>query len=66
MTMVGIDKGFKYYQGECLYTPDKGWSCKIVDRHGNEVDVVGFNATKDECRGATLKRVIELVKEQEG
>lgn len=66
MAMVEIESDVKYvYQGKCLYTPDKGWSCRIIDRYGNEVDVVGFHSSKDECKAATLKRVIEIIKEQE-
>ena len=67
MAMVRIESDVKHvYQGECLYTPDKGWSCRIVDRQGREVDVVGFSATKDECKQATLKRVIEIIEKREG
>ena len=67
MVMVRIESDVKHvYQGECLYTPDKGWSCRIVDRQGREVDVVSYYPTKDRCRAATLKRVIEIVKAQEG
>ena len=67
MVMVGIKPDVKYfYQGQCNYTPGKGWSCQVLDGDGKPLETVGFHPTKDECRQATLQRVIELVKGVEG
>ena len=67
--MVGMSQEVKilpdvkhYYQGQCRYDMDKGWACQIFDNKGNVIDVVGDYPTKDECREATLKRVIQIVK----
>jgi len=64
---VGIKPDVKhYYQGECRYEVEKGWACQIFDDKGDVVDVVGSYPTKTECREATLKRVIQIVKGLEG
>ena len=67
MVEVGIRSDVKYVlQGECFYTPGRGWSCQLSDREGVVFEEVGDYPTKDECRVATLKRVIEIVKRLEG
>jgi len=53
------------YQGKAEYVLDKGWACRLYDRMGIEIGVVGYYPTQDECRGATLKRVIAIIKELE-
>jgi len=54
------------YQGKAEYVLDRGWACRLYDRLGIEVEVVGYYPTQDECRGAVLKRVIEIIKRLEG
>jgi len=67
MIEVGIKPDVKYvYQGECFYAPGKGWSCQLSDREGVVFEDVGDYKTKEECRMAALKRVIEIIKKLEG
>ena len=64
---VKILPDVKYvYQGKDEYVLDKGWACRLYDSMGVEIEVIGCYPTQEECRAATLKRVIAIIKELEG